>query len=72
MLNRNPVVVAKHFQYRLECFFKEVLLSSVNPIEKSFTMLSEKNFKFGVHLMLTACYGPQIVRNLLKITNMTI
>ena len=34
MLNLNPVVVAKHFQYRLECFFKEVLLSSMNPIEK--------------------------------------
>ena len=24
MLNLNPVVVAKHFQYRLKCFFKEV------------------------------------------------
>ena len=26
MLNLNPVVVAKHFQYRVETFFKEVLL----------------------------------------------
>ena len=34
MLNLNPVVVAKHFQYRLETFFKEVLMSSANPIGK--------------------------------------
>ena len=32
MLNLNPVVVAKHFQYRVETFFAEVLLSKVNPI----------------------------------------
>ena len=34
MLNLNPVVVAKHFQYRVETFFTEVLLSSANPIGK--------------------------------------
>ena len=34
MLNLNPVVVAKHFQYRVETFFKEVLLSNANPIGK--------------------------------------
>ena len=34
MLNLNPVVVAKHFQYRVETFFKEVLLSKANPIGK--------------------------------------
>ena len=32
MLNLNPVVVAKHFQYRVETFFKEVLLTNANPI----------------------------------------
>lgn len=30
MLNRNPVVVTKHFQYRVETFFTEVLLTSAN------------------------------------------
>ena len=35
MLNLNPVVVAKHFQYRVETFFKEVLLSKANPIGNS-------------------------------------
>ena len=27
MLNANPVIVAKHFQHRVETFFSEVLLS---------------------------------------------
>ena len=34
MLNLNPVIVAKHFQYRVETFFKEVLMSNANPIGK--------------------------------------
>ena len=34
LLNLNPVIVAKHFQYRVESFFKEVLLSNANPIGK--------------------------------------
>ena len=29
MLNVNPVIVAKHFQYRVETFFTEVLLTKV-------------------------------------------
>ena len=34
MLNLNPVIVAKHFQYRVETFFRDVLLSSAKPIGK--------------------------------------
>ena len=34
MLNLNPVVVAKHFQHRVETFFTELLLSQRNPIGK--------------------------------------
>ena len=34
MLNFNPVLAAKHFQYRVETFFTEVLLSNANPIGK--------------------------------------
>ena len=30
--NINPVIVAKHFQYRIETFFTEILLTNVNPI----------------------------------------
>ena len=34
MLNSNPVIVAKHFQYRLECLFKDVLLGCGDPVGK--------------------------------------
>ena len=34
LLNLNPVIVAKHFQYRVETFFTEVLLSRANLIGK--------------------------------------
>lgn len=34
MVNTNSVIVAKHFQHRVETFFCEVLLSKVNPIGK--------------------------------------
>ena len=34
LLNLNPVIVAKHFQHRVETFFKDVLLSNVKPIGK--------------------------------------
>ena len=33
MLNLNPVIVAKHSQYRVETFFTEVLLSKSKPIQ---------------------------------------
>ncbi len=32
MLNLNPVIVAKHFQYRVETFFRNVLLTNANPV----------------------------------------
>ena len=34
MLNTNPVIVAKNFQYRAETFFNEVLLGKANLIGK--------------------------------------
>ena len=34
MLNSNPVVVAKHFQYHVECLFRDVLLGSGDPVGK--------------------------------------
>ena len=34
MLNSNPVIVVKHFQYQLECLFKNVLLGSGYPVGK--------------------------------------
>lgn len=34
LLNVNPVITAKHFQYRVETFFIEILLTDVNPTGK--------------------------------------
>ena len=34
LLNLNPVIVAKHFQYRVETFFTEILLTNAHPIGK--------------------------------------
>ena len=34
LINLNPVITAKHFQYRVETFFTEILLTNVNPIGK--------------------------------------
>ena len=38
MLNSNTVILAKHFQYRLECLFKDVLLESGDPVGKYYMM----------------------------------
>ena len=32
LLNLNPVITARHFQYRVEAFFKEILLSQLEPL----------------------------------------
>ena len=34
LLNLNPVMVAKHFQYRVETFSTEILPANANPIDK--------------------------------------
>ena len=34
MFNSSPVILAKYFQYRLECLFRDVLLGSGDPIGK--------------------------------------
>ena len=30
-LRRNPITAARYFQYRIELFWKEVILSEANP-----------------------------------------
>ena len=46
MLNSNPIVVAKHFQYRLESMFKEILLGSGNPVGKVLYHVIRIEFQF--------------------------
>ena len=47
MLNSNPVVVAKHFQYRLECLFRDVLMGSGNPVGELLHHAIRIEFQFG-------------------------
>ena len=36
ILNSNPVLVARHFQYRVETFFKEIILHKNSPLSLFF------------------------------------
>ena len=53
MLNLNPVIVAKHFQYQVETFFKEVLFTSANPIGKIVYYALRIKFQMRVHGICT-------------------
>ena len=52
MLNLNPVVVAKHFQHRLETLFTELLLSDKKPIGKiiDYALRIEFQMRWSPHL----------------------
>ena len=73
MLNMNPVIVAKHFQYRVETFFTEILLSDADSIGKIvYYALRTEFFKREVHLIYMHIYGRQIVQNWIVITTVHI
>lgn len=52
MFNLNPVIVAKHFQYRVETFFTEVLLTNAKPFGKivNYTLCIEFQMRVSPHL----------------------
>ena len=52
MLNLNPVLVAKNFQYRVETLFTEVLLSESKPVGKIvyFALHIEFQMRGSLHL----------------------
>ena len=52
LLNLNPVIVAKHFQYREETFFTEILLPNANPVGKIvyYALCIEFQMKGSPHL----------------------
>ena len=64
MLNANPVVVAKHFQHRVETFFREVLLSNINPIGKISYYALRVEFQMRgsphLHLLIWASDCPKL------------
>ena len=64
MLNFNPVVAAKHFQYRLECLFKDILLSKSDPIGKLLYYAIRIEFQFRgsphAHCFIWIKYPPSL------------
>ena len=57
MLNLNPDVVAKHFQYRVETFFTEVLLTNAKPVGKIvyYALRIEFQMRGSPHLHALIC-----------------
>ena len=55
LLNSNPVLVAKHFQYRVEVFFKEIVVDG--PMGKTKYYAIGLEFKFVAHHMCTLYCG---------------
>ena len=64
MLNSNPVVVAKHFQYRLERLFRDILLTDNNPIGKILYHVIRIEFQFRgsphTHCFIWVKYCPEL------------
>ena len=64
MLNSNPVVVAKHFQYRLERLFRDILLTDNNPIGKILYHAIRIEFQFRgsphAHCFIWVKYCPEL------------
>ena len=50
ILNMNPVVVAKHFQYRVEVFFKEIIVDGPLGKVKCYAIRVEFQFRGSPHI----------------------
>jgi hypothetical protein len=61
MLNLNPVMVAKHFQYRVEKFFRDVLLSNPNPIGK--IVYYALRIEFHLHALIWTSDCPELTND---------
>ena len=49
-LNNNPVLVARHFQYKVEVFFKEIILDGPLQKTKYYAICVEFQEKFSTHV----------------------
>ena len=57
LLNSNPVLLACHFQHRVEPFFKEMLLIPLSTIGKVTYYGIRIGFRCVAHHMFTVLYG---------------
>ena len=64
LLNLNPVITARHYQYRVETFFKEILLSELQPLGKIIYYAIRIEFQNRgaphVHALLWTDNAPQL------------
>lgn len=52
ILNSNPVLVARRFQYRVETFFKEIIIHKKSPLGsvENYTIKVEFQFRGSPHV----------------------
>ena len=65
LLNSNPVLVARHFQYRVEVFFKEIVINGPLGPCKSFVIRIEFQVRGSphVHSFLWIVNAPSLTKN---------
>ena len=58
LLNDNPVLVARHFQYKVDVFFKEIMLDILDcPLGKTNYYANRTEFQKGAAHMSIQLYG---------------
>ena len=66
ILNSNPVLVARHFQYRVETFFKEIILHKKSPLGSVENYAIKVEFQFRgllhVHCFIWVKNAPLLTR----------
>ena len=66
VLNSNPVLVARHFQYRVETFFKEIIIHKKSPLEcvENYAIKVEFQFRGSphVHCFIWVKNAPLLMR----------
>ena len=66
ILNQNPVLTARHFQYRVEAFFKEILLHINSPIGQVNNYVIKVEFQFRgsphIHAFLWVPNTPTLTK----------
>ena len=59
LLNLNPVIIAKHFQYWVETFFRDVLLANANPISIEFQITGSPH----LHALICTSDCPELSKD---------
>ena len=55
LLNNNPVLVARHFQYKFELFFKEIIIPGVLDKTKLYTIYNIES-ELNPNVFWTYCF----------------